>query len=376
MAGIYIHIPFCKQACHYCNFHFSTSLKHKSDLVEAICTELTLRKEEITSVETLYFGGGTPSVLSRDELELILDCIFENYNTSALSEVTLEANPDDLDGVFLRELEASAINRLSIGVQSFFDVDLEWMHRAHSARLAADSIKLAQDIGFEQMTIDLIYGSPTTSDEMWAKNLDTWLDLGIPHLSAYALTVEPKTALEVMIQKGKSRSVEDATAVRQLQYLQNWAATNHISHYEISNLCRASNYAKHNSNYWTGQPYLGIGPSAHSYDGATTRRWNIANNIQYIQQIKEKTLFWEEEYLSPTDLHNEYIMTRLRTTWGVNLSAYATKFGSAWRNQLEAAIEPFTQQQLINVKDGAVVLTPKALPISDSIIAELFIDKD
>lgn len=372
MAGIYIHVPFCKQACHYCNFHFSTSLKYQEDMVESIIAELILRKQELGKVSTLYFGGGTPSLLSGVQINSICDTVAKHSDTSTLTEITLEANPDDLTTQYLNELQTTPINRLSIGVQSFFDADLQWMNRAHNAVMAEDCIKKAQDVGLDNITIDLIYGSPTTTDKMWRQNLEKWNNLKLPHLSSYALTVEPGTALSTTQESGKTQPVEEETAVRQFLYLQEFAKENNINHYEISNFCTEENYAKHNTNYWFGAPYVGIGPSAHSYDGKSIRRWNVANNVKYMKHLASGEVFWEQETLSDTDQHNEYLMTRLRTKWGVELADFGQRFGKDSLGILLGEAQPWISREQLEVNGGVLKLPACGQFVADSIISSLF----
>jgi len=320
LAGIYIHIPFCKQKCSYCDFHFSTNLQHKSNLIQAINKELEIRKDEIsTPLETIYFGGGTPSILSEIELESIFETIYKNYSTKNLKEITLEANPDDLNKEKLNFLKSTPINRFSIGVQSFFEEDLKLMNRAHNAQEAETSIKLAQDFGFENITIDLIYGSTTTTNEMWKQNLQKAIELNVPHISSYALTVEEKTILDHQIKKGITKPVDEDRQNEQFQLLVDTLTSNDFIQYEISNFGKEEYFSLHNSNYWKGIHYLGIGPSAHSYNGKT-RAWNIANNSKYIQTINENKLPQEIEVLNEVEQFNEMIMIGLRTIYGIDLN--------------------------------------------------------
>ena len=312
MAGIYIHIPFCKQKCSYCDFHFSTNLQHKSNLIQAINKELEIRKDEIsTPIETIYFGGGTPSILSEIELESIFETIYKNYSTKNLKEITLEANPDDLNKEKLNFLKSTPINRFSIGVQSFFEEDLKLMNRAHNVQEAETSIKLAQDFGFENITIDLIYGSTTTTNEMWKQNLQKAIELNVPHISSYALTVEEKTILNHQIKKGITKPVDEDRQNEQFQLLVDTLTSNDFIQYEISNFGKEEYFSLHNSNYWKGIHYLGIGPSAHSYNGKT-RAWNIANNSKYIQAINENNLPQEIEVLNEVEKFNENKKIRMK----------------------------------------------------------------
>ncbi|MEL6863774.1 MAG: radical SAM family heme chaperone HemW [Bacteroidota bacterium] len=320
MAGLYIHIPFCKQACYYCNFHFSTSLRHRDDMVAAIVEELDLRKAYLNgaTLDSIYIGGGTPSLLNDQELGQIFEQINRLYPIADHAEITLEANPDDLSKERLQLFAQSSINRLSIGIQSFSEADLRFMNRAHSALEAQHCIQLARDCGFESMSVDLIYGSPSTSAQQWADNLQQVIDLQIPHLSCYCLTVEPGTALDHFVRKGKEKPVDEEKAADQFEYMQQTLNAAGYLHYEISNFAQPGQMAVHNSNYWKGVPYLGIGPSAHSFNGQS-RQWNIAHNAKYLKAIQQKEVPCEVEILSSSTRYNEYIMTALRTMWGVDL---------------------------------------------------------
>ena len=369
--GIYIHIPFCKQACHYCDFHFSTSTKKKFQLVEMLCKELELRKDEIgQTIQTIYFGGGTPSLLSSEELDLIFKSIFENFEVSETAEITLEANPDDLSEEVIKMLDASPVNRLSIGVQSFFEEDLKLMNRAHNSEEALRSLELAKQY-FDNISIDLIYGIPEQSNGQWVKNLDTALKLDIPHISSYALTVEPKTALEKFIEKGKVSPVEDEQYREQFDILVNTLTSNGFEHYEFSNYGKPGYHSQNNMAYWLGKPYLGIGPSAHSYDGAS-RKWNISNNSLYINAIGEGKLPQQTEKLSPTDSYNEFVMTRLRTKFGVSAKDIQKKFGEKYSLHFLKETIKFLEDGLMEQTKNTFHITSKGKFLSDGIAADLF----
>src|ERR1051325_2630503 len=314
MPGLYLHIPFCKQACTYCDFHFSTSLKNKEPFLEALNTEIDLQKSYLSSnrIGTVYFGGGTPSLLTGDEIARIFDHLHRYFEIDANAEITLEANPDDLTKNKLREFKQTSVNRFSIGIQSFFDEDLKLMNRAHDAMEAQDCVKMAQDAGFENITIDLIYGTPTMSDERWKKNLQTAFDLRVPHISAYCLTVEPRTALAGMVEKKMVANVDDQRSSAQFLMMLEQMKLHGYIQYEISNFGKEGAFSKHNSNYWKGETYLGLGPSAHSFDG-TSRQWNVRNNEIYIRSLKEDKLDFVKEVLSADQKYNEYILTSLRT---------------------------------------------------------------
>ena len=353
MSGIYLHIPFCKQACFYCDFHFSTSLKKKEELISCLIKELEIRKAalEHETIETIYFGGGTPSLLTVSELERLIKTIYVNYKVAENPEITLEANPDDLmsigaqSGAIFKEYKEIGINRLSIGVQSFFEEDLKMMNRAHNAKEAIESIKLATNY-FDNITVDLIYGIPNMTSEKWTQNLQTVFDLGIPHISSYALTVEPNTALDSFIKKGKYPPLDEALAKEHFDILVDETRKNGFVQYEISNFGKPDYFSKHNTSYWQGKKYLGIGPSAHSFN-KTHRSWNVANNSKYIHSILENKLPSETEKLSKNDQFNESIMTGLRTIWGVSLAEIEANFGLDYKTQLLASADKFIQQELL-----------------------------
>ncbi|PNW27558.1 radical SAM family heme chaperone HemW [Formosa algae] len=372
MAGIYIHIPFCKQACFYCDFHFSTSLKKKDELIDALILELELRKTEFetNTVATIYFGGGTPSVLSLDEINRILNAVFTNYAVTENPEITLEANPDDLSESKIIELSKSKINRLSIGVQSFFEADLKLMNRAHNADEAKRCLTLATQY-FDNISVDLIYGIPGASHKQWQDNIQTVLDFNIPHISSYALTVEPKTALDALIKKGKIENVNEAQAEVQFHMLIDQLTTHGFQHYELSNFGKSGYFSVNNSAYWQGKKYIGIGPSAHSFTGES-RSWNIANNSKYIKAIQSKTLPSEIENLSDNDKYNEYIMTGLRTIWGVSLQTIETQFGSAFKAYLLAQSDKYLKEELLYLDGDTLKISNKGKFLSDGIASHLF----
>lgn len=377
MAGIYIHIPFCKQACHYCDFHFSTSVKNKTQLIHALLDEIRLRKNcwQNEAIETIYFGGGTPSVLTIEELNLILDAVYHHFQVIEKPEITLEANPDDLSTDYLLLLAKSKINRLSIGIQSFFDADLQLMNRAHNAEQAKQSLALATAY-FDNITLDLIYGIPALSDEKWRQNIETALSFGVPHISAYALTVEPKTALHQFIQKKQMPALDESQAEAHFRLLVELLQAKGFVHYELSNFGKPGYFSRNNSSYWLGKKYLGIGPSAHSFDGHT-RSWNVSNNAKYIKSIQSQILPSETEILSITDRYNEYVMTGLRTIWGVSFAHIESQFGLAYLGCLHTQIQPHLQSGLLQVEHNIVTTTPKGKFLCDGISADLFmIDQD
>jgi len=377
MAGIYIHIPYCRQKCHYCNFHFSTSLKSKNDMLLAIQRELVLAKDYLhgASIETVYLGGGTPSLLSPQEIQSIWHAITENFPVTQLLEFTMETNPDDLNSEYLALLrELTPVNRLSIGIQSFRDEDLQYMNRAHNAEQAIKCIQLARESGFDNLTVDLIYGIPGLSNEAWRENLERVLQLQVPHVSAYALTVEEGTALSYAIRKGKQSNINDADAAAHFNILLDLTASYGYLPYEISNLALPGHEAVHNTNYWKGVPYLGIGPSAHSYNGHS-RRWNVANNMQYIHTILQlDRIPYEEEQLTVTQQINEYIMTSLRTIWGCDLQYIHTQWGEVYVHKIMNAASSYMKQQWLRKEQEKIVLTRSGKLFADAIAAELFVD--
>lgn len=376
MAGIYLHIPFCKQACHYCDFHFSTSLQYKDEMLQALVKEIQLQKNYLNSetIETIYFGGGTPSILEPGEINLLIDTITRLHTVASDAEITLEANPDDLYKAKVQALLQTPVNRFSIGIQSFFDEDLQWMNRVHRANEAEAAVKRAQDTGFENITVDLIYGYPLLTDEKWKHNLNTVFELGVPHVSSYSMTVEPDTALASFISKKKQPAMNEQQSAEQFNVLMDAMQANGFEHYEISNFCKPGHYSRHNSNYWKGEKYLGIGPSAHSYNGET-RQWNVANNAKYIQSIIKITIPAQTEILTETDRLNEYIMTSLRTMWGLDMDKL-NGIASASANQLLIAAEPYFDRGWITQKEKTIYLTPTGKLYADKVTSELFFQVD
>ena len=383
MAGIYIHIPFCKQACHYCDFHFSTSLKKKDEMVLALAKEIELRKSEFQNevVETIYFGGGTPSILMIEDLRFLIDAVYSNYNVIENPEITVEANPDDLisnvlsaraqSRDFYEEYRSMGINRLSIGIQSFFEDDLKLMNRAHNSNEAKECLEIATHY-FDNITIDLIYGIPGMSIEKWLQNIETALSFNIPHISSYALTVEPKTALHSFIQKGIIPQPDDELASTHFNLLVEKLEENGFVHYELSNFSKEGYFSKNNSAYWLGKKYIGIGPSAHSYDGEK-RGWNVSNNALYLKSIQENQLPLETETLTKTDRYNEYIMTGLRTIWGISLDRIEKEFGLKYLDYLKKQTQKFIDDELLFVSENILRTTKKGKFLSDGIASDLFL---
>lgn len=375
MSGIYIHIPFCKQACNYCDFHFSTSLNNKANLVSSIIKELDYRITYLPDkkIETIYFGGGTPSLLSEKEIHLILEKIHKLYDVNSAAEITLECNPDDLSTAKLQELKSLNINRLSIGLQSFNEEELKWMNRAHTASESEASVKRAQDKGFENITIDLIYGSKFSNLNNWKTTLNKAIDLDVKHISSYNLTVEEKTKLGHDVTKKKEQLIDDEKSAELfLEMVERLQKSNFI-HYEISNFGKERFFSKHNSNYWKGSYYLGLGPSAHSFDGES-RQWNVANNNSYIQKIAANDAnYFEKEILTENNRFNEYILTSLRTIWGVNLDYLNTHFNADFISTFKKGVSEFIKDENIILKDNAYILTNKGKLLADKIASDLFV---
>jgi oxygen-independent coproporphyrinogen-3 oxidase len=372
MSGVYIHIPFCKQACHYCDFHFSTSLKKRDDMVLALIKEIELRKDEFanTVVETIYFGGGTPSILSLAEIKSIIDAVYHHYEVTNTPEITLEANPDDLSRSVIKDLSSSPINRLSIGIQSFRESDLKLMNRAHNAEEAKTCLAQATHY-FDNISVDLIYGIPGLTHDAWKQNIDTALSYQIPHISSYALTVEPKTALASFIEKGLIPKVDDEQAHEQFHILKDTLESKEFIHYELSNFGKDGYFSRNNSAYWQGKAYIGIGPSAHSFNG-TQRGWNVRNNSKYIKAIQKSVLPIEIETLTITDRYNEYIMTGLRTIWGVSIDKVETDFGKVFKDYLIEQSKVFINEHLLYIDDNHLRVTKKGQFLSDGIASDLF----
>ncbi len=373
MAGIYIHIPFCKKACTYCDFHFTTSLKYAEEMTDAICKEILLKKDRITEqVGSIYFGGGTPSVLPSPYLARIFNTLTDNFSIASTAEITMETNPDDLNAKKIAELRQMPVNRFSIGTQSFFDEDLQWMNRAHNANEAEDSIKRSQDAGFENLSIDLIYGYPLLTNLKWQENINKVINLQIPHISGYSLTIEPRTVIASMIKKGQQPPLSDDQSAEQFQMLIEKLSQSGFEHYEISNYSKPGKYAVHNTNYWRGVPYLGIGPSAHGFDG-TNRQLNIANNARYLEKLSAGKLAETVEELTQLDRLNEYIMTSLRTMWGMDLEKIKHTFGKTFHEETLFNLKPFIARNWLKQQQEKVILTAEGKLFADHIASELFL---
>ena len=371
MSGIYIHIPFCKQACHYCNFHFSTSLKSKDSIIKAIAEEITLKSKLNNEViETIYFGGGTPSILDLNDFEKILNSIFKNYKIGTDPEITLEANPDDLSKEKLKNLKKQSINRLSIGVQSFVENELKLMNRAHDSNKAIKSIEISKLI-FDNISVHLFYGSPDSSVDTLNYNIDILTKFNINHISSYAITLEPKTALEKYVKNGLVELPDDNIVFDQFIYVNKELVANNYINYELSSFAKPNFFSKNNTAYWKRKKYIGIGPSAHSYDGIN-RSWNISNNKKYVDQINSGNLYYKTEKLSKIDHYNEYIMTGLRTMWGISLGYLENKFDNKFKNYFLKNVKKYVDQNLIKINDDVYKTTESGRFLADGIASELF----
>lgn len=373
MAGIYLHIPFCRQACTYCNFHFATSLRYKEAMVAALCTEMTLQKSFLGNelISTVYFGGGTPSLLSSSDINVLMQNLHGHFTISPDAEITLEANPDDMNMGVLKSWQAAGINRLSIGIQSFFEEELRWMNRAHNATQAHRCIEDVKAAGFTNFSIDLIYGSPLLSNDMWKRNVETAVAYGTPHLSCYALTVEERTPLHKHIIQKKSLTIDPDGQAQQFRALMQWLNAAGYEHYEVSNFAKPGYRSRHNSSYWQGVPYLGLGPSAHSYNGAA-RQWNIANNQHYIQSINAGVLPAETEILTDTQKLNEYIMIALRTKEGLDLVHVETAWGYEKVEAILRKATLYVDTNLLRRANDKLQVTNEGMLLADGIAAHLF----
>ena len=372
MSGIYLHIPFCKKACHYCNFHFSTSIRHADDMVNAIRQEIRLRKQDAKlPLETIYFGGGTPSLLITEQLRLLLGEVYNQFEVIDNPEITLEANPDDLTSAYILDIHNLGVNRLSIGVQSFLDNELTLMNRAHNASQALSSVEHAKKV-FDNVSIDLLFGNPNTTLDDWKRNLDHALQLEVPHISSYALTLEPKTALEHFVDKGLVSALDENVVEAQFHHLVDTLTQAGYDHYELSSFGKPGYHSQNNMGYWQGKTYLGIGPSAHGFDG-NQRYWNVSNNASYMQQITKGELPQTIEKLSVVDRFNESIMIGLRASWGVSLQAMENDLGFRYRQHLEDQAKRFVDEGFLHIDNNALKTTPKGAFLADGISADLFL---
>lgn len=374
MAGIYIHVPFCKQKCNYCNFHFSTKQDNVEELVSGMIIELDQRKSYLKTkkIDSIYFGGGTPSIIDVKHIINIIEKIYSLFDVKKTAEITMEFNPDDIKKEKLNKLRQAGINRLSIGIQSFNNEDLIFMNRSHNAKEAISSIKLAKECGFNNMSIDLIYGVQNQTDKTWKKNLNQMFELEIDHFSAYALTVEPDTKLNYLIKKKRVQPTSELKAENHFKILQEESLKMGYEQYEISNFCRKNKFAQHNTSYWKDKAYLGIGPSAHSYNGES-RRWNISNNLKYITLINNSEKYFDEEKLSPTQKYNEYTLTSLRTIWGVSLDYLENNFDQQIVSHFKKNARKWIDNKNIILEKNNVRLTNKGMLFADAISSDLFI---
>lgn len=374
MAGIYIHIPFCRQACHYCDFHFSVSLSSMKELVEAIKKEIVLRKNYLQGedVETVYLGGGTPSILPHAALMDIFSELAKYFTISKDAEITIEANPDDLSLKKIKELTSTPVNRLSVGIQSFFDIDLKFLNRIHTGADAERCVHQLQEMGFKNITIDLIYGIQTLSNEQWSKNIEKAFQLNVNHISSYSLTVEPKTVFASMIQKKSIPNVDDIKSAEQFEMLMDRMLANGFLHYEISNFCKEGFYSKHNSSYWLGKSYLGLGPSAHSYNGIE-RQWNVKSNSKYISSLGGGVVPLENEILTTYQKYNEYILTSLRTMWGIDEKKIELDFSTDVYERFLKNVTEKINEGYVQKETGKLTLTRKGKLYADKVSSDLFI---
>lgn len=374
MAGIYIHIPFCKSKCAYCSFFSSVDQRQCSEYIDALKREALSRRTYIgdEEVHTIYFGGGTPSLLTAKQIDSILKLLKDNYNIDSEPEITLEANPDTIDRTSLKDFKEAGINRISIGIQSFFDDDLIYLCRRHNSQHALQVIDDINAIGFSKSTLDLIYGIPTLTDEKWNKNLDIFFSTGMKHLSAYALTIENNTVLGQSIAKGTAKAVNEDESIHHYEILTQRTEQQGFIHYEISNFAMPGHYSKHNSIYWTGGNYLGLGAAAHSYNGIS-RQWNVSNIKQYIKTAGVSNSIIEKESLSLNDRYNEYVMTSLRTSFGCDTEQIRNSFGNEYASHFERLIKKYLDTGMVKKKNSTFILSNHGMLFADGIAAELFI---
>lgn len=377
MSGIYFHIPFCKVRCNYCDFYKSTDLSGIEAVLGSMETELLMRKEYLTDkkIETIYFGGGTPSVLKKSELAALLDLVYSSFDISEDVEITLEANPDDLSKEYLDQLISVRINRLSMGIQSLSDTDLKFMGRRHNARQAIDAVTNARMAGFNNISVDLIYGVPGMSFQQWQTNLAKVFELSVPHLSAYHLTYHKGTLLWSKLKKGDFKEVEEEESLRQFEELIIQSEKQNFIHYEISNFAREGYFSRHNSSYWKQIEYLGLGPSAHSFN-KTTRYWNPTNVTTYLNSLREGKEAGEFEVLSKTDQFNDYLITGLRTMWGIDKDFILKEFGEEIFQHLMKNVQKLLSMEVIEEKENKIIITKKGIFISDKIVEELFLSPE
>jgi oxygen-independent coproporphyrinogen-3 oxidase len=375
MAGIYFHFPFCRQACHYCNFHFSTQLKHQDEMLLGFEKEIELRVEHWNSaLESIYFGGGSPSLLSITSIEKLINVVYKNFKLCDSIEITLEVNPDDVSFEYLEALSSIGINRLSIGIQSFLNSELKLMNRIHNADQGIKTIEWTAQL-FDNFSVDLIYGIPSSDLSNWKKNLNQALSFDVPHLSIYALTVEPQTVLAHQVKNKKIQLLEEDLVKSQYDWMVNRMEAEGFQNYEFSNFSKPGFISVNNSNYWKGKAYMGVGPAAHSFDGKRTRSWNLPNNIKYLDFIQHGILPTQSEILNTNDAFNEYLMTRLRTSWGVSIQKINDTFGKHYSDYLEKQVENHLINQRVYWDGDALKVTKKAKFLTDGIASDLFLLK-
>ncbi|MBP5590063.1 MAG: radical SAM family heme chaperone HemW [Bacteroidales bacterium] len=373
MAGVYIHIPFCRKFCNYCDFYKITALGYKDDYIEAVLKEIEMRKDYVNEpIQTIYFGGGTPSLFSSQDLYRIIDKIYKYFSVNQKIEATIEVNPDDVSREYLSSLREIGLNRISMGVQSWNNRDLKLMNRRHDEKKAEEALKDTMDF-FDNISVDLIYGVPGMSIEEWKNNLIKTLSFDIQHISAYSLIVEPGTAFYKMRLSGKIKEAEEELFIRQYELLKDMSEEHGFLHYEISNFAKQDYYSVHNSNYWKQVPYLGLGPSAHSFNGYS-RQWNVSDVNTYISEIKKGGLSFEKEYLSEKTRYNEYIMTSLRTMWGIDLEKLELMFGKEMHDYVVSVSEKYKQYGMMTKREDHLILTNQGIMISDNIISEFMLE--
>ncbi len=377
MAGIYIHIPFCKTKCHYCDFYKSTDFASRPDFLSALKLEIEARKSELNGeiIESIYFGGGTPSVLKAAEINRILEQIFSSYTVSGTAEITMECNPDDLTQDFLIALKSTAVNRLSIGTQSFNNQDLKNMNRRHNGQQAIAAVRLAQETGFSNISIDLIYGLPSQTLDAWHENVQQAIQLGVQHISAYHLTYHEGTVFYDYLKTGKIKELPDELSFDQFKLLKSELEKAGFEHYEISNFSLPGAYSRHNRAYWERKSYLGFGPSAHSFD-LKTRRWNVSSLREYLKAFESNSTYWETEILSEQDQYNDYVITSLRTQWGIKDIYLKETFSRKFYTHFQSEIEPFIRSGHVRKENGAFLLNTEGLFISDKIMEQLLYVED
>ena len=372
MAGIYVHIPFCKQICHYCDFHKELLNKEPTGLIDALCKEIKLQKDYLDGeiINTIYFGGGTPSILRQELILKLYDTINKYHKINPDAEITIETNPDDVNAGYLKELEKSPINRISIGIQSFFDKELKILNRRHTAEQSFNSVKQAIKTGFSNVSIDLMYGIPGTDKELWEESIKKALELPVQHISAYHLTIEPGTVFAKMLKERKLKLMDEEQSVEQFRNLVEQLESKGFIHYEISNFCQKDYFSKHNTNYWKQHKYIGLGPSAHSFNG-NSRQWNTSDNNEYINKIKKKKITYTKEILDEKTMYNEYILTSLRTMWGADLKYIEETFNKEARDYCISLSNRFIDYGMLERKGEFLVFTQQGKFISDNIISEL-----